>query len=272
VVGGDESDSAVEGDDAGSLVEEVHAARATPVEADAGLASSITVDLSHLDEEGVAADALKGPPNAIVENRGWTAVNAHESNSTMAERPSGPDCTTADPSRASREASTASLEAHPGAVDSGTEQGAVGIRETDAMTDTAAGGGSRPHLDEPAGSISAAVQLLEGTGRAKDAPEEGQVPCRTPGAGPEASGHDMMDLDIAGNQIGMQVPAGASTDIDEVHHTGSQPHRSPHSSKDVGSCEVNDWPETTPQHDRNGRYRNPVVEKLLDRWEWIFQK
>src|SRR5882757_902758 len=63
VAGGDESDSAVEGDDAGSLVEEVHAARATPVGVDTGPGRSITVDLSHLEKDGVASDAPKGPPN-----------------------------------------------------------------------------------------------------------------------------------------------------------------------------------------------------------------
>lgn len=267
VAGGNESDSAVEGDDAGSLVEEVHAARATPVEADTGPGSSITVDLSHLEKDGVASDAPKGPPNEIVENRGWTAVNAlKESNSTMAERPRGPDCTTADVCRASRESSTAVLEAHPGAVDSGTEEGAVGIRETDGMTAAAAGRGSRPHLDEPAGSISAAVQ---GTSQATDTPGEGEVACRTSEAGPAASGYHMMDLDTPGNQVGMQLPVGASTDIAGVHRAGSQQHRTPHPSKDGGSYEGNDWPEMTPQQ---VRLRDWLVKRMLIDWEWIWQK
>jgi hypothetical protein len=267
VAGGDESDSAVEGDDAGSLVEEVHAARATPVGVDTGPGRSITVDLSYLEKDRVASDAPKGPPNEIVENRGWTAVNAHnESNSTMAETTTAPDCTTADASRPSRESSTAVLGAHPGAVDSGTEEGAAGIRDTEGIMVAAAERGSRPHLDEPAGSTSAAMQ---GTSQATDTPMEGEVACRTSEAGPAASGYDMMDLDTPGNQVGMQLPVGASTDIAGVHRAGSQQHRSPHPSKDGGSCEGNDWPEITPQQ---VRLRDSVVKRMLIDWEWIWQR
>jgi hypothetical protein len=256
----------VEGDDAGSLVEEVHAARATPVRADTGPGRSITVNLSHLEKDGVASDAPKVPPNEIVENRGWTAVNAHnESNSPMAET-TAPDCTTADASRPSRESSTAVLGAHPGPVDSGTEEGAAGIRDTEGMMVAAAKRGSRPHLDEPAGSTSAAIQ---GTSQATDTSREGEVACRTSEAGPAASGYDMMDLDTPGNHVGMQLPVGASTDIAGVHRAGSRQARSPHPYKDGGSCEGYDSPEIKPQE---VRLRDSVVKRMLIDWEWIWQK
>jgi hypothetical protein len=257
----------VEGEDAGSLVEEVDAARATLVEADTGPGTSIIVDPSYLEKDGVASEAPKGRLNEIVENRGWTAVNApNESNSTMAEIPTGPDCTTADASRASRESSTAVLEAHPGAVDSGTEEGAAGIRETEGMAAAAAGRGSRPCLGELAGSTSAATQ---GTSQPTDTPREGEVACRTSEAGPAASGYDMMDLDTPGIKARMQLPVGASTDRAGVHRAGSQQPCSPHPSKDGGSCEGNDWPEITPQQ---VRLRDSVVKRMLIDWDWIWQK
>lgn len=93
--------------------------------------------------------------------------------------------------------------------------------------------------------------------------------CRTSEAGPAASGYDMMDLDTPGNQVGMQLPVGALTDIAGVHRAGSQQHRSPHPSKDGGSCEGNDWPEITPQQ---VRLRDSVVKRMLIDWEWIWQR
>ena len=60
----------MEGDDASSLVKEVQTARATSVEADTSPGSSIIVDLSHLETDGVTSDGPKGLLNEIVENRG----------------------------------------------------------------------------------------------------------------------------------------------------------------------------------------------------------
>jgi hypothetical protein len=122
---------------------------------------------------------------------------------------------TADMSRPSRKSSTAVFGAHPRAVDLGTEEGAAGIRDTEGIIVATAKRGSYLHLDEPAGSTSAAIQ---GTSQATDTPREGEVAYRTSEADPAASGYDMMDLDTPGNQVGMQLPVGALTDIAGVYH------------------------------------------------------
>lgn len=59
---------AIEGDNTSSLVEEVHAIRATLVKVDTRPGSSITIDLSHLEKDRVTLDTLKGPLNKIVKN------------------------------------------------------------------------------------------------------------------------------------------------------------------------------------------------------------
>ena len=182
----------------------------------------------------------------------------------MAESLTAPDCTSPDASRASRESSTTVLDVHPEAVDSGTEVGTVGIRE--GMTAAAAERGSRPHLDELAGSTRAAIQ---GTSQATDTPREGEVARRTSEAGPASSRYDMMDLDAPGNQVRIQFPAGASRDVAEVHRAGSQQPRSPHPSKDDGSREGYDWPEIKPQQ---VLLKDSVVKRMLIDWDWIWQK
>ncbi|KIM93078.1 hypothetical protein OIDMADRAFT_36091 [Oidiodendron maius Zn] len=201
VVEGDKSDSAVEGDNAGLFVEEAYTAKNTLVKADARAGSVVTIDLSYMDKDRVTADALKGLLNEIAKNQGWMAVNVYDSNSTIVERPSRLGYTAADSSSVSKEATTALLEAR--AVDSGMERGAVGIRGTDGTTDTTARGGSHQHLGELAGLISMAVQLVEGTCQAKEAPGEGEVACLILVLGPETSGYNMMDLDTPGNQVGI---------------------------------------------------------------------